>query len=117
MKKIFWLAALLLSSAWAGAQSSGAGTGSRNTASVSASGNSDRPMHTAKKRVTIKDKKGRKKTITRTVPLREDKEYKWKDGQSATPTGHEATGINESGAVAAPRKDSSYVPKPRPRRK
>ena len=111
MKKMLWIAALLLGSAGAvEAQSSGAGTGSRTTGAVSSTGSS-RPLHTAKQRVSVRDKKGRKKTLTRSVPLQEGKIYHWKDGQRATPTGHEATGVNESGAVARPRKDSLRAPR------
>ncbi|GAB4091595.1 hypothetical protein [Flaviaesturariibacter terrae] len=113
MKKLFWIAALLLgTTAAADAQSSGAGTGSRTTGAVSSSGSS-RPLHSAKKRVTVRGKKGQKRVVTRTVPLQEDKTYHWKDGQRATPTGHEAVGVNEGGAVAKPRKDSLQGPRPR----
>ncbi|RYY65054.1 MAG: hypothetical protein EOO12_08015 [Chitinophagaceae bacterium] len=109
MKKMFWITALLLGSAGV-VEAQSSGNVSRTTAAVSASG-SARPLHTAKQRVTVRDKKGRKKMVTRTVPLREEREYKWKNGQAATPTGHEATGINENGAVAKPRKDSLRSPR------
>lgn len=106
MKKMIWIAALLLCGAGAAeAQSSGAGSGSRNTGAVSSSGGT-RPLHTAQQRKTVRDKKGHKRTVTRTVPLQEEKTYHWSDGQRATPTGHEATGINETQSVATPRRDS-----------
>lgn len=38
------------------------------------------------------------------APLQQDKMYPWKDGQSATPTGHEATPIN--GNAPAVKKDT-----------
>jgi hypothetical protein len=56
----------------------------------------------------VRDKKGRKHVITKTVPLREEKEYKWNDGQAATPTGHEATGVNGSSPATAPKRDSLW---------
>ena len=44
-----------------------------------------------------------KKTVAR-KPLNQRKEYEWKNGQEATPTGHEATGIN--GGYSAIKKDA-----------
>jgi hypothetical protein len=106
MKRVIWIAGLLLCSAFGvQAQSSGgAGNGSRNTAAVSASG-AGGALHTRKERKVVRNKKGQKKVVTRTVPLREEKNYRWKNGQTATPTGNEATPVNGQG-YTAPKKDS-----------
>jgi hypothetical protein len=109
MKRLIWVAGLLLCSvAGLHAQSSGgAGNGSRNTAAVSASGSGSGALHTRKERKVVRNKKGQKRVVTRTVPLQEEKNYKWKNGQTATPTGNDAAPVNGQG-YTAPRKDSLY---------
>jgi hypothetical protein len=51
-------------------------------------------------------KKGTKKN---TQNLNQRRNYKWKDGQKATPTGHEATGTGSN--YSAIRKDTIATPK------
>ncbi|RYZ20260.1 MAG: hypothetical protein EOO16_17275 [Chitinophagaceae bacterium] len=105
MKRLIWIAGILLcSAAGVDAQSSGAGSGSRNTAAVSATGNRG-ALHTTKKKKVVRNKKGQKKVVTQTVPLQEEKIYHWKNGQRATPTGNEATSVNGQGYTTRP-KDS-----------
>jgi len=91
MKKIVIAVFLLFSVGMASAQSTG-GSGSKSTTTSKATS-----KHPAKKK-TAKTKKTAKK------PLNQRKEYQWKNGQEATPTGHEATGVN--GGYSAIRKDS-----------
>jgi hypothetical protein len=108
MKRLIWVAGILLCSA-AGVQaqsSGGAGNGSRNTAAVSGTG-SGSALHTRKEKKVVRNKKGQKRTVTRTVPLKEEKNYRWKNGQTATPTGNDATPVNGQG-YTAPKKDSLY---------
>lgn len=49
--------------------------------------------------------KSAKKATVSVDSLNQRKEYNWKNGQEATPTGHEATGVN--GGYAALGKDST----------
>jgi hypothetical protein len=53
---------------------------------------------------TSKTKKGKVAAVT-TDSLNQRKEYQWENGQQATPTGNEATGINSQSA--APKKDTT----------
>ena len=71
--------------------------------------------HTVKHRATSPSKKKIAKTTKATDSLDERKNYEWKNGQKATPTGNEARVINESG-FSAVRKDSSLKKKARPHR-
>jgi hypothetical protein len=92
MKKIILASAILIGiSSMAAAQT--AGGQSSNSTSVSSS--------------TATPKKGKKsqKAAATTDSLNERKMYEWKDGQRATPTGHEATGTN--GGYAAIGNDST----------
>ncbi|TCJ13764.1 hypothetical protein EPD60_11765 [Flaviaesturariibacter flavus] len=105
MKRWIWVAGLLLcSAAGVSAQSTGAGNASRKKAAVSATGNRASLHKTPEKRVE-RYKKVSEKVVAQPEPLQEDKIYDWKDGQSATPTGHEAAPVNGQG-YRAPRKDS-----------
>ncbi|GAA4322580.1 hypothetical protein GCM10023184_08980 [Flaviaesturariibacter amylovorans] len=102
---------LLCLGAPAMAQSSGGGNGgSRDAASVSASGGNRGALHHKQVRKVKKTKSGKKKVAVQKVPLEEDKMYPWKNGQRATPTGNEATGTNGQG-FSAPRKDSVLHPR------
>ena len=82
------------------AQTSSGGSGSRTTGAVSSTGSTNSTK-------TTKNKKGTKK---QTAVLNPRKEYKSKNGQTATPTGHEATGTGAANTPpqknAATRKDT-----------
>ena len=83
------------------AQTSSGGSGSRTTGAVSSTGNT-------KSTKTTKNKKGTKKQTAAVNPRRE---YPSKNGQTATPTGHEATGTGATNTPpqknAATRKDTT----------
>jgi hypothetical protein len=74
-------------------------TGSNSGRSTANSGTTK----TTKKSTTIKRTKNTKSGTT--VPLNERKEYKGKNGQVATPTGQEATGVNSG--YSAIKKDTA----------
>lgn len=89
----------------AAAQTSG-GSSSNGTSVSSAS-----DIQTSGKKSTAKGKKGKgsKAQTKKTDSLDQSKMYNWKDGQRATPTGHEATGTG--GGYAAIAKDSATAPR------
>ena len=102
MKRILLSTAILIGTgSMASAQTSGGQSG--NSPSVSSS--------------TVKPKKGKKATAKKAAPdsLDNRKTYQWKDGQRATPTGHEATGTGSGYAAlkkdTASRKDTATAPR------
>ena len=94
MKRLITLGILGLFLAGTAKAQTNTGNSSRTTGAVSSTG------HT--KSIKSKTKKGTAKTAQ---PANQRKEYKGGDGQTATPTGHEATGTNST--QAATRKDST----------
>ena len=93
MKKILLAAGLFLFVGFASAQSTQNSKTTNNGTTVHKT-----TVHNSKK----KSKKA--KTVTK-KPLNQRKEYQWKNGQEATPTGHEATGVN--GGYSAIKKDTT----------
>jgi hypothetical protein len=92
MKQLIIGACMLCFAHLASAQTTGSNSG-KSTANSSAK---------VTKKTTAK--KIKKSTIKKKAPLNNRKEYEWKNGQQATPTGHEATGIN--GGYSAIKKDT-----------
>jgi len=98
--KRFVMATIILAGISSAASAQTSGSNSSNSTSVSSS--------TATKSSTKGGKKaGAKKAVTDSTNNR--KMYNYKDGQRATPTGHEATGTN--GGYAALGKDSTTAPR------
>ncbi len=92
MKRLILSAAMFLFFAGiASAQTSTGGSGSRTTRAVSSTGSQNSS--------TKKGSKAKKDTIT-SGQGNQRREYKGKDGQTATPTGHEATGVGATNAAA-----------------
>lgn len=59
--------------------------------------------------VKTKNSKSKKGKMVQTDSLNDRKIYNWKDGQRATPTGHDATGTG--GGYAALKKDTVTAPR------
>jgi hypothetical protein len=102
MKRILLSTAILISiSSVAAAQTSGGNSGNSPSVSSSTAG--------PKKGKGTKGKKAASDT------LNNRKMYQWKDGQRATPTGHEATGTGSGNAAlgrdTTTRKDSAMAPR------
>ena len=96
MKRLFLSFAVLMGlGSIAAAQTSG--SNSSNTTSVSSSRATDSSSNTSNGNGQQAAKRDNRDI------------YKWKDGQRATPTGHEATGTN--GAHATLPKDSATAPR------
>ena len=96
MKQLILSAAMLVFfGVTASAQTSTGGSGSRTTGAVSSTGS------TTGAQKGTKSKKG----TTKTANLNQRREYKSKNGQTATPTGHEATGVGATNAAV--RKDTA----------
>jgi hypothetical protein len=94
MKRIL-IATIILAGASLAASAQTSGSNSSNSPSVSSS--------TAQP----KDTKGTSGKAVASDSLNDRKIYNWKDGQHATPTGHEATGTN--GGYAALGRDSALA--------
>lgn len=68
------------------------------SSSVAAQSKNTTHKKTTKKHITAKSTT--LNSSSKHAALNQRKEYHWKDGQSATPTGNEATGINETQRVS-----------------
>ena len=107
MKKLFLFAISVLGMAgFAMAQTSG-NNSSKNTTVVSSGKN-----HTKSVKHYTKHKKSNKVTSARsTQQLNNRENYQWKNGQEATPTGHDATSSNGDSYVSQKKDSASKSPK------
>ena len=72
---------------------------SRVAAAQTSGSNSSNSTSVSSSREQTKSTKSSKSTTAQNDTLNNRDMYKWKDGQRATPTGHEATGTNGSHAT------------------
>ena len=81
----------------------GAGISSIAAAQTSGSNSSNSPtVSNTTAPQSTKSKKGAKANNVQIDSLNDRKVYHWKDGQKATPTGHEATGLGGGYAALTP---------------
>lgn len=97
MKRLILAAGLVMGVVTVGTAQTG--RSSRDSATVYSEGTSHPTTLPGKKVKKVKKTPKGKKVVTKKVPLRQDRIYHWKNGQRATPTGNEATGINATRAV------------------